>query len=468
MNEKLNRPARPYGMRDEQDVLNFVNDSSSGIAFIRFIFPDILGRPMDFTIPASELEAAFADGKGFDGSSVAGFVRIEESDLIIKPDPRTFRLLPWKYHGFEEGLSWREGLIFGDILDSKRNPYEGDSRAILKKNLARSRDEFGFDDLKCGPEYEFFIFPSDREPVATDSGGYFFSGRHGEIRKEIQLHLHQMGIETEYDHHEVAHGQHEIDLRYLSAVEAADVGMILRYVTKKVCRMHGLYATFMPKPLNGQNGSGLHVHQSLWKNGTNVFFDAASPDYLSSTCRNYIAGIMNHALEITAVLNQWVNSYKRLIEGYEAPVYIAWGQKNRSAYIRVPEYQPGREKATRIELRAGDPGCNLYLSFALMLASGLDGIRRKIEPASRVDENIYGMSSNRRKKLGIRVLPRNLEEAIEIMGKSRLVRETLGDHIFDGFTANKTKEIEDYRSNVAAESHGQVSGYEIARYLPFL
>ncbi len=468
MNEKIAGPLKAYGMRDEHDVMSLVDDPSAGVSFIRFMFPDILGRPMDFTIPASELKAAFADGKGFDGSSVAGFVRIEESDLVIKPDPRSFRLLPWEYRGFDESLRWREALIFGDILDSKRRPYEGDCRGVLKKAVAGAGERFGFDDFKCGPEYEFFIFPSEHEPVPMDAGGYFFSGRHGEIRKEIQLILHMMGIETEYDHHEAANGQHEIDVRYMSALESADVGMILRYAAKKVCRMHGLYATFMPKPLNGQNGSGLHVHQSLWKDGANAFYDASAPDFLSAPCRNYIAGIMDHATEITAVLNQWVNSYKRLIEGYEAPVYIAWGQKNRSAYIRVPEYQPGREKATRIELRAADPGCNMYLALAVMLQAGLDGMARGLQPAKPIEENIYRMNSARQKRLGIRVLPRNLEEATTVMGKSRFVRQALGDHIFEKLIANKKQEFAEYRKNVSPEYDKQVSSYETEKFLPIL
>ncbi|MGZ7065229.1 MAG: glutamine synthetase family protein, partial [Candidatus Aminicenantales bacterium] len=297
---------------------------------------------------------------------------------------------------------------------------------------------------------------------------YFFSGRHGEIRKEIQLLLQKMGVETEYDHHEVAHGQHEIDLRYLSALDMADTGMIFRYMVKKVCRMHGLYATFMPKPINGQNGSGMHVHQSLWKGGKNLFFDKKGPYYLSDMARHYMAGLMTHARDISAVLSQWVNSYKRLIEGYEAPVYIAWGQKNRSAYIRVPEYQPGKERATRIELRAADPACNIYLAFAVMLAAGLDGIRRKESLVDPVEENIYHMSGTRQKKFDIRVLPRNLEEAVKLTEKSDLVRETLGEHIFDKLIANKKKEVEEYGKCVSGEFDKQVSDYETERYLPFL
>jgi glutamine synthetase len=459
---------KAFGTRDEKDVLAVLRDPNSNVRFIRLIFPDILGRQMDFTIPTSELAAAFKEGKGFDGSSIAGFVRIEESDLIIKPDPKTFRVLPWTYEGFAPDIRWREAVMFGDILTPDGGVYAGDSRAALKRVLARTRKELGVDDFKCGPELEFFIFPSSETTALTDAGGYFFSGRHGEIRKEIQLLLHRMGIDTEYDHHEAAHSQHEIDLRYLSAVDMADTAMIFRYMVKKVCRMHGLYATFMPKPVDAQNGSGMHVHQSLWRAGRNLFFEAGSPYHLSLMARRYMAGLMTHAREVSVVLSQWVNSYKRLIEGYEAPVYVAWGQKNRSAYIRVPEYQPGKERATRVELRAADPACNIYLAFAVMLAAGAEGVRRRYELTDPVEENIYHMSGARQKKFEIRVLPRNLGEAVRIMEKSIVVREALGDPIFDKLVANKLKEVEEYGRNVSGEFDKQVSDYEIGRYLPFL
>jgi glutamine synthetase len=459
---------KAFGTRDEKDVLAVLKDPAGDVQFIRLIFPDILGRQMDFTIPASELDAAFKEGKGFDGSSIAGFVRIEESDLVIKPDPKTFRILPWTYEGFAPGIHWREAVMFGDILTPDGGVYAGDSRAALKRVLARTRKELGVEDLKCGPELEFFIFPSGEAPALTDAGGYFFSGRHGEIRKEIQLLLHRMGIATEYDHHEAANSQHEIDLRYLSAVEMADTAMIFRYMVKKVCRMHGLYATFMPKPVNGQNGSGMHVHQSLWRGGRNLFFDPKGAYHLSDMARRYMAGLITHAREISAVLSQWVNSYKRLIEGYEAPVYVAWGQKNRSAYIRVPEYQPGKERATRVELRAADPACNIYLAFAIMLAAGAEGVRRKYDLVDPVEENIYHMSGARQRKFEIRVLPRNLEEAVRIMEKSIVVREALGGHIFEKLVANKLKEVEEYGRNVSGEFEKQVSDYEIRRYLPVL
>ncbi|MDP2915032.1 MAG: glutamine synthetase family protein [Candidatus Aminicenantes bacterium] len=457
-----------FGFTSEEEVLKTVLDPARKIEFVRVIFPDILGRPMDFSFPSAELENAFRDGKGFDGSSVEGFVRIEESDLTIKPDPATFRVLPWEYRGFSEETTWREAVMFGEILTPEKTHYEGDSRFRLKQVLRRAKEDFGFDDFKVGPELEFFLFANDREPVPLDAGGYFFAGRHGEIRKEIQILLKKMGIASEYDHHEVAHGQHEIDLRYTGALDMADTGMLFRYMVKRVARMHGLYATFMPKPINGQNGSGMHVHQSLWKDGKNTFFDPAGAHHLSDTARAYISGLIKHAREVSAVFSQWVNSYKRLIEGYEAPVYIAWGQKNRSAYIRVPRYQPGKENATRIELRSADPGCNIYLSFAVMLAAGLEGIRENIPLPPAVEENIYHMSNARQKKFSIQTLPRNLEEAVKLAEKSALVRETLGEDIFAKFIANKREEIADYMKAVGSEFDKQVSDYEIGRYLPFL
>ncbi len=402
-----NYPPTPL-FSSEEEVLDYVMNPANRVEFIRLHFPDILGRPMDFSFPSDELEKAFREGKGFDGSSVEGFVRIEESDLVIKPEARTFRVLPWEYVGFSEDIRWREAIMFGDILTPEGNHYEGDSRYILKKTLQQAREEFGIEDFKVGPELEFFIFPSAHDTSLTDVGGYFFSGKHGGIRKEVQLLLKRMGIESEYDHHEVAHGQHEIDLKYQSALDMADIGMLFRYMVKKVCRMHNLHATFMPKPLNGQNGSGMHVHQSLWKEGKNIFFAPRNIYHLSDIAYHYMAGLMRHAREISAVLSQWVNSYKRLIEGYEAPVYIAWGQRNRSAYIRVPEYQPGKEDATRIELRSPDPACNLYLAFATMLMAGLKGVREGYPLADPVEEErqvvIGALELERDRPLGVHLL----------------------------------------------------------------
>ncbi|MBN1939264.1 MAG: glutamine synthetase [Candidatus Aminicenantes bacterium] len=464
----LKKPFKSFGFTDEDDVLRTVLEPSLKIEFIRVIFPDILGRPMDFSFPSGELDKAFREGKGFDGSSVEGFVRIEESDLVIKPDPKTFRLLPWTYQGFSPETTWREGVMFGDILTPEKSYYEGDARYILKEALRKAREEFGIDEFMVGPELEFFLFPNDREPEPLDDGGYFFAGRHGEIRKESQLLLKRMGILSEYDHHEVAPGQHEIDFRYTGALEMADTVMLVRYMVKRVARMHGIYATFMPKPVNGCNGSGMHVHQSLWKGGKNLFFDADGPHHLSETARSYIGGLVHHAREFSAVYNQWVNSYKRLIEGYEAPVYIAWGQKNRSAYIRVPRYLPGQENATRIELRSPDPGCNIYAAFAAMLTSGLAGVRNRYPLPEPVEDNIYEMSGARQKKHRIQTLPRNLEEAVRLLEKSEIARAALGNHLHSHFIANKREEIDEYQRNTSAEFDKQVSDYEIRRYLPIL
>ncbi|MBN2199820.1 MAG: glutamine synthetase [Candidatus Aminicenantes bacterium] len=460
--------SQPFGFNSEEDVLRYVREPEQGIEFIRVMFPDILGRLMDFTFPREELEKAFRDGKGFDGSSVEGLVRIEESDLVIRPEARTFRVLPWQYVGFAPETRWREAVMFGDILTPEGKPCEADSRGILKQALLRAKNAFGIDAFKVGPELEFFVFPNKREPRPLDEGGYFFSGLHGELRKEIQLLLKKMGIASEYDHHEVAHGQHEIDLEYDDALDMADTAMLFRYLVKKVARMHGLYATFMPKPLNGQNGSGMHVHQSLWREGRNIFFDPGDRLHLSAEAKHYVAGLMVHAREMSCLLSQWVNSYKRLIEGYEAPVYIAWGQRNRSAYIRIPEYQPGKEAATRIELRSPDPGCNIYLALTIMLEAGLRGIRDKLPFASPVEDNIYRLSGARQKQLAIKTLPRNLEEALKIAEKSGLVRETLGPVLFEKFLANKRREVEEYSQNVSGEFDKQVSDYEVRRYLPVL
>ncbi|OGD28366.1 MAG: glutamine synthetase [Candidatus Aminicenantes bacterium RBG_13_63_10] len=468
MAPKAHSPVRSFGFRGEEEVLKYVRDPAHNIEFIRVMFPDILGRPMDFTFPKEELERSFQEGKGFDGSSVEGFVRIEESDLVIRPDARTFRVLPWEYVGFQPDIRWREAVLFGEIITPEGKPYESDTRRILKDALKKARTAPGIDGFKVGPELEFFIFPSNKDARPLDEGGYFFAGLHGEIRKEIQLLLKRMGIVSEYDHHEVAHGQHEIDLRFDDALVMADTVMLFRYMAKRVARMHGLYATFMPKPINGQNGSGMHVHQSLWSRGRNLFFDPKDRYHLSAAARHYVAGLMAHAGEISSVLSQWVNSYKRLIEGYEAPVYIAWGQRNRSAYIRVPRYQPGKEHATRIELRSPDPGCNLYLALSVMLAAGLRGVRDRLPLAEPVEENIYHMSNSRQKHFEIKTLPRNLEEAVKLTEKSDLVRETLGSSLFEKFLANKRQEILEYNRCVSGEFDKQVSDYELRKYLPFL
>ncbi|HDI03149.1 MAG TPA: glutamine synthetase, partial [Candidatus Pacearchaeota archaeon] len=303
------------------------------VRFIRPVFVDILGRMLDFTVPIEEFEDLIKNGKGFDGSSVEGFARTEESDLRFIPDINTLVILPWKYKGIEN--SWREAVVFGHITDSSGKEYEGDTRALLKNTVEKYKD-IGI--LKCGAEIEFFIFQNDKSPEHTDEGGYFRSGLYGEIRKEAQLALNEMGIKTEFDHHEVASSQHEIDLTYANALKMADSIILAKYVVKRIARKYGVYASFMPKPIAGINGNGMHLHLSLWKDGKNLFFDEEKQG-LSDIAKSYIAGLIKYGKDIQAGLNQWINSYKRLYPGYEAPTYLVWGTKNRSAYIRVPEYQ---------------------------------------------------------------------------------------------------------------------------------
>lgn len=457
---------RAFDFRDKNDVLKTVNDPRNNVKFIRFVFPDILGRMMDFTIPVSELNEAFDRGKGFDGSSVDGFVRIQESDLKIIPDPKTARILPWTYQGKIEEINWKEAVIFGDIYTSENEHFAGDSRYVLQKILSKAKDAFKIDQFFVGPELEFFLFPSAKDTSFLDTGGYFFSGKYGEVRKEIQLLLNEMGIATEYDHHEVAHSQHEIDLKYKDAIEIADIGMLFRYIVKRVARTYGLYATFMPKPLDGQNGSGMHVHQSLWTRGRNMFFDDKDRYHLSPFARRYIAGLIKYGSQISLLTNQWVNSYKRLQPNFEAPVYTVWGRRNRSAYIRVPEYQKGRENATRIELRSPDPSCNLYLAFGSMFSAGLQGVKENLEVSDPVEDDVFSLPEDELEKLPM--LPTKFEDAIDEARKSKLLKLSLGNHIFKKYMANKELELKDYMENAGKEFDKKVSPYELKRYLPWL
>lgn len=447
--------------RTKEDVLKFLEEHKE-VKFVRFFFPDILGRLMNFTIPAYEMEAAFQDGKGFDGSSIEGMVRIEESDLRIMPDPKTFNMFPWTYKGQSDGFEWNEALVFGDIINSDGSHSEADTRYVLKKALERGKTN-GFD-FFVGPEPEFFLFGSETKPEVLDKGGYFFGGKYGEIRKEVMLILDEMGIRTEYDHHEVAHSQHEIDLRYQDALTMADNLMLFKYLAKRVAKKYGVHASFMPKPIIDINGSGMHVHQSIWKEGKNMFFSEEDEMHLSDTARYYMAGIMKHSGEISAVLSQWINSYKRLRPGYEAPVYIVWGQKNRSAFIRVPEYTHGKEAATRIELRSPDPACNPYLALAVMYRAGLEGIARKYELTGRVESNIFETRSDP----NLKTLPGSLEQAVELMSGSELVKDTLGEHVFTRFVENKRREIKNYENNTAPKDRDGITEYELQNYLPVL
>jgi glutamine synthetase len=438
---------------ESKDILNLVREK--GIRFIYFWFTDILGILKSFAITDHELEKALEEGMGFDGSSVEGFTRIQESDMIAFPDNNTFKILPWKTNDSHIAR------VFCDILNPDGSPYMGDARHVLKKNLGKA-EESGYS-LYVGPELEYFYFPSSSDPTPLDKGGYFDLlplDLAVDLRKETIKVLEALDIGVEYSHHEVAPSQHEIDLRYTDALSMADNVMTYKMVVKRVAHKNGYYATFMPKPIFGVNGSGMHIHQSLFKDGRNAFFDKDGPQFLSDTGRHYITGLLDYAREITSVTNQWVNSYKRLVAGYEAPVYICWGQKNRSALVRVPEYKPGKENATRVELRSPDPACNPYLAFSVMLAAGLAGINEARDLPEPRGDNIYTMTEGERREREIESLPEDLWEAIKLTEKSTLVKEALGDHIFEQFLRSKRITWETYRA--------QVTQYEIDTFLSIL
>ncbi len=439
--------------KTEQDVLNIVKDRE--VSFIQFWFTDVLGILKSFAVTPSELEEGVTEGMGFDGSSIEGFARIEESDMIAKPDPTTFQFLPWRPGDKPVAR------MFCNILQPDGSPYEGDPRYALKRVLKKAADK-GYT-YYVGPELEYFYFESNEAPKIIDKGGYFDTrplDMGGDLRRETIFALQDMGVQIEYSHHEVAPSQHEIDMRFDEGLKMADKTMTLRIVVKEIARQHGFYATFMPKPIFGENGSGMHTHQSLFKGDKNAFFDANDPYHLSAVGKSYIAGIMRHAREMAAITNQWVNSYKRLVPGYEAPVYVSWARRNRSAMVRVPMYKPGKEMATRIEFRSPDPTCNPYLAFAVMLAAGLKGVEENYPLPEPVEEDIYEMDAVAREEVGIDSLPGNLFEAIQEVEKSELVRETLGDHIFNKFIENKRIEWDCYRTHV--------SQFEIEKYLPIM
>ena len=449
-----------FNFKTENEVLSFLKKEKD-VKFVRIIFPDVLGREeMSFTIPSSEIKSAFATGKGFDGSSVEGFARIEESDLLIVPDPKTFRVLPWHYE--VQGVSWKEAVVFGDIFTPKGEHFEGDSRYILKKTLEKTKK---FGNLFVGPELEFFIFGKENKPELLDHGGYFYGGKWGEIRKASQIYLKEMGINCECDHHEVAPSQHEIDLVFTDALTIADSVILAKYVIKRVARKLGFFASFMPKPITKLCGNGMHLHLSLWRENRNLF---SKNKTLSDLAKKYLTGLIKYGEEIQLILNQWVNSYKRLIPGYEAPVYLAWGKKNRSAYIRVPEYQPGKEANTRIELRSPDPACNIYLTLAIIQAAGIQGIKENLKFLPPEEKDIYEMKKSEMKRKKIETLSQNLKEALGFFKKSRLVKETLGDHLFQKIIQNKKIEWQKYKKAVGKKYEKEVSPYEIKEYLPVL
>lgn len=438
---------------DAREIKGIVKEEK--IEVVRLWFTDILGQLKGFNLTVNELDRALEEGIGFDGSSVEGFVRIEESDLIAKPDPDTMFFLPEEWGGVRS-----VGFIC-DILYSDGSPVESDPRYVLKKMLKYAKEK-GFT-YYTGPELEYFYFPNDFTPKPLDQGGYFDVLPIDDAikaREETVTCLMKMGIEVEASHHEVSTSQHEIDFRYKDALKMADQLQIAKTLIKQKARKYGLFASFMPKPVFGINGSGLHIHQSLFKNDENVFYEENDPYNLSPIGKSFIAGLLKHSREITAVTNQWVNSYKRLVIGYEAPVYISWGRKNRSALVRVPAFKPGKSSSCRAEYRAPDPATNPYLAFAVMLGAGLKGIEENYPLPDPIEEDIYAMPEEVKEKYGIDALPDSLYAAILEMEKSELVKNILGEELFYKYIKNKKTEWEQYRI--------RVTDYEITHYLPKL
>ena len=429
---------------------------ANNIQIIKLWFVDILGNLKSLSLSHREFEYALNEGMGFDGSSVEGFARIYESDLVALPDLDTFQIFPPDLTGAPIAR------FFCDIKTTAGKQFEGDPRYILKKNLAEMK-KAGFDQFMVGPELEYFYFRDDKHTDPLDAGGYFDTiplDTSYAVRRETMLMLEKLNIRVEYSHHEVAPSQHEIDLRYAEALKMADQVITYKTVVKQIAAKNGMYATFMPKPIAGVNGSGMHVHQSLFANGKNAFFDPKDELFLSSTAKHYIAGILKHVREICSVTDQWVNSYKRLVPGYEAPAYIAWGRKNRSALVRIPQAKAGKPNATRLECRFPDPACNPYLAFSVMLAAGLDGIKNKLPVMPITEDNIFHMTPEERAARGIETLPAYLYEAVNLTRNSKLVQKALGKHTFEKFIANKDIEWDNYRTHV--------SNYEIERYLSVL
>ena len=438
----------------KQNVLQEAKDNN--VKFIRLWFTDILGTLKSFAITVDELEDALDGGMGFDGSSITGYQDIEESDMIAMPDPSTFKTIPWSP---QEAPTAR---MICDVRTPDGDPYVGDPRHVLRRALERA-SEMGFDNFFCGPELEYFYFRNSNGTEPLDYGGYFdltTLDAATSLRRETVMALQELGIDVEYSHHEVGISQHEIDLRFDDALTMADKVQTYKTVVKEIATKHGVYATFMPKPIRDQNGSGMHTHQSLFSGDSNAFFDSNDQYFLSDTAKQFIAGQLRHAREISIIFAQFVNSYKRLVPGYEAPVYIAWSRRNRSALVRVPLYHPGKEKATRAELRCPDPAANIYLCFAALLHAGLEGIEKVYELPEPMERNLYHLSHEEREKLGIQSLPADLGEAIQEAENSELLYKALGEHVFSRLLELKRAEFEDYRV--------QVTPYEIQKYLPIL
>jgi glutamine synthetase len=438
--------------RQQEYVLRTVEERD--IRFVRLWFTDVLGMLKSVAVTSSELEGAFTEGIGFDGSAVDGFARVQESDMLAVPDAATFQVLPWRGSG-------ALARMFCDIRTPQGEPFTADPRQVLRRNMAKAA-EMGFS-FYVHPEMEFFLFKGPQDPTPLDSGSYFDltpMDVQQDFRREAIETLEAMGISVEYSHHEVAPSQHEIDLRYADALTMADNLMTYRLVIKEVALRRGIYATFMPKPLAAHWGSAMHTHVSLFDGDRNAFFDAGDRYHLSTTAKQFIAGLLVHAREIAAVCCQWVNSYKRLVPGFEAPVFVSWGRHNRSSMVRIPMYKPRKGASTRVEFRAPDPACNPYLAFSVILAAGLRGITKDYELPPEAEDNIYEMTDAERRAAGIGSLPHNLDEALREMEDSELVAEALGEHVFEYFLRNKRVEWDEYRS--------QVTPFELARYLPTL
>ena len=423
-----------------------------GIHFIRLWFVDVLGMLKSMAFPAAELPQAFLEGVGFDGSSIDGFARVQEADMLLRPDPETFQILPWR----PETLVAR---MFCDVLTPEGTSFPGDPRQVLKRNLSRA-SELGYS-FYAGPEIEFFLFASSGKPELLDAGTYFDLTPldiGSEFRRRVIAYLEAVGIPVKESHHEVAASQHEIDLQHADALATADAITTFRLAVKEVAQESGYYASFMPKPLASQWGSGMHTHFSLFQGNRNAFFEASSESRLSKVGQAFVAGILRHAREITAITNPLVNSYKRLVPGFEAPTALTWGIRNRSALVRVPGTKPWKEEAARIEYRALDPSANPYLAFSVILAAGLEGIANGYELEAERSDDVNAMSELERRGHGIASLPGDLHEALEEMSTSSLVRTALGEHVFDWYLANKRAEWDEYRSFV--------SEWELERYLP--
>ncbi len=444
------------GMERPQDyVLRTVEER--GVRLIRLWFTDVLGQLKSVAISPAELENAFEEGMHFDGSAIDGFSRVQESDVLARPEPATFELTPWG-----KGADDVSARMFCDIQNHDGSPFEGDPRHVLKRNLDKAHDR-GFS-FMVAPEMEFYYFSSgdpSKPLVPLDTGSYFdltTADVASDLRRRTISMLEAMGIPVEYSFHEDGPSQHEIDLRYTDALSMADNIMTFRLVVRELALENNVYATFMPKPMSGVQGSGMHNHLSLFEGDINAFADPGDAYGLSKVAYSFIAGLLHHAAEITAVTNQLVNSYKRLITGYEAPTYITWARNNRSALVRVPVIKPGKQASTRVEYRASDPACNPYLAFSVMLAAGLKGVEEGYELSPEASANVFALTPAERAAEGMASLPQSLAEALDVMEGSELVAECLGEHIFEWFLRNKRAEWFDYKS--------QVTQFELDRYLP--